>query len=309
MQPLIITNAVTGSANTPSMSPYLPLTPDEIADSAIEAARAGASIIHLHARVPETGRPSAEIDHYRPVLEKIKANCDAVISMTFPGGPAQAVEERLAVVREFAPEMAAIVPGSTNYSLYNRLELDIEWHQDWEKELYEASKDFVFVSTFADLEKICKGYNEQSIRPELEIFGLAMLYNVAHLVDQGQLDPPFHVEFVSGMLGAVRPEPEDLIFLKTKAEKLFGPDNITWSVSGMVGFGEFNLMPLAIQMGGHIRVGLEDNIHLTPGVLAKSNAEIVERHVRIAEDIGREIATPTQVREMLGLKGQDKVNF
>ncbi len=309
MEPLIITAAVTGGGNVPSMSPHLPITPAQIADSAVAAAEAGAAIVHLHARHPQTGRPSNDPEHFLPVLESIKKRSDVVISLTTPGAPETPVEERLANVIRFKPEMAAFVPGSNNYSFHDRLEVVAEWKHDWEPEFLDASRDFIYKNTFAECEYICGVFRRHSVRAELEMFGLTHLYNLAHLVEQGLIGPPFHIEFVMGLLGAVRAEAEDMIFLKTKAEKLFGAENFTWSVSGMVGWGEFNLMPLAIDLGGHIRVGLEDNIHIRPGVLAESNAQVVEKYVRLAGTLGRSVAEPDEARRMLDLKGAGAVGF
>lgn len=309
MHPLIITAAITGGGNVPSMSPYLPITNDEIADSAVEAAEAGAAIVHIHARVPETGQPTNDGDVFAPILESIKKRSDVVISITSPGMPNVPVQDRMANIARFKPEMAAFVPGSSNYSFHDRLEMIETFKHDWEKPFLEASRDFVYKNTFADCEHICKLLQELGVRPELEIFSLGHLYNLAHFVERGSLAPPFHVEFVMGLLGAVRPEAEDLIFLKGKAEKLFGAENLTWSVSGMVGWGSFHLMPLAIQMGGHIRVGIEDNVHLNPGVLATSNAQVVSKHAGLARELGRSVATPAEARRILKLKGKDRVNF
>jgi uncharacterized protein (DUF849 family) len=309
MHPLIITAAITGGGNVPSMTPYLPITTEQIADSAVAAAEAGAAIVHIHAREPETGRPSNEGDHFAPILRSIKQRCDAVVSITTPGGPDVPVESRAANIGRFRPEMAAFVPGSSNYSLYDRMDFIREYRHEWEKPFLEASRDFIYKNSFADCEVICGLLREHDVRSELEIFGLAPLYNLAELADRGLIGPPLHVEFVMGLLGAVRAEAEDLIFLKDKAERLFGPENLTWSVSGMVGRGPFHLMPLAIQMGGHIRVGIEDNVHLYGDVLAESNAQVVERYVRLAAELGRPVATPADVRRILKLKGKEATAY
>lgn len=309
MEPLIITCAVTGGSNVPSMSPYLPLTPDEIADSALGAIEAGAAVVHLHARDPKDGRPSNHPDHYLPVIKKIKAHSQAVIALTMPGPPGVPLEERAAHLERFSPEMAAFVPGSSNYSFYNRIPLVKEWRYDWEKEFLEQSRGFVYHNSFADCQAVCALLNRHAIRPEVEIFGPAHIYNLARLVEEGHIALPLHVEFVMGLVGGMGAEAGDLVFMRDKARRLFGEDGFTWSLSGMVGFGAFGLFPLAVELGGHVRIGLEDNIHLSDGVLAKSNAQMVERIAALSAQAGRPLATPDQARSMLGLKGRDKVQY
>lgn len=307
--PLIITAAITGGGNVPSMSPYLPVTAEEIARSAVEAAEAGASIVHVHARNPENGRPEHGPAFFAPILRAIKEKSDVVVSITTPGMPDVPVAERMANIPRFEPEMAAFVPGTSNYSFYDRIEHLERYTHDWERPFLESSRDFIYKNSFADCEFICALLRRHGVRAELEIFCLAHLYNLAELVDRGFISPPLHVEFVMGLLGAVRAEAEDLIFLKNKAERLFGPENLTWSVSGMVGQGPFHLMPLAIQMGGHIRVGIEDNIHLRGDELAVSNAQVVAHHVKLAESLGRGVASPADVRRILKLKGYRATAF
>jgi len=309
MQPLIITCSVTGGSNVPTMSPHLPLTPQEIADSAIQAAGAGAAILHLHARDPQDGSPSNDPEHYRPVLEMVKTGCQAVVALTMPGMPGVPVAQRAAHLDRFSPEMAAFVPGSSNYSFFNRLALADSWRYDWEPRFLEQSRHFVYMNSFADCEELCALLKRHAIRPEVELFGLAHLYNLALLVEQGHLDLPLHLEIVMGLVGGIRAEAEDLVFMVNKARKLFGEGNFTWSLCGMVGFGRFDLFPLAVEMGGHVRIGLEDNIHLREGVLAESNAQLVERMVRLAGEIGRPVATPDQARAILGLKGRERVAY
>ncbi|MCJ7819117.1 MAG: 3-keto-5-aminohexanoate cleavage protein [Syntrophales bacterium] len=305
----MITCCVTGGANVPSMSPYLPLTPQAIADSAVAAAEAGAAILHLHARDPGDGRPSHAIDHYRPALEEIKGRSPAVISLTMPGPPGVPLDERTAHLKAFSPEMAAFVPGSSNYAFHNRLNFVPEPRFEWERKFLEDSRSFVYANTFTDCEQLCQLFKGLRIRPEMELFGLSHLYNLAYLVEQQHIDLPLHLEFVMGLLGGVRAEAEDLIFMVNKAERLFGKNRFTWSLSGMIGFGRFDLFPLAVQMGGHVRIGLEDNVQIREGVLATSNAELVQKIVRLAEESGRPVAGPEQVRGILGLKGADQVGF
>ncbi len=308
MDKLIITAAITGAATIPSLSPYLPLTPQQIADSAIEAARAGAAIVHIHARRPEDGFPSSDPAHFREILTKIKAESDVVICVTTGGSAMMTVEERAAVVPTFQPEMCSFNMGSINFALHSALKYLKEFKYPWEKAYLEMSKDFVFKNTFKDFDYLCDITRANNTKPELEIYDVGHLYNVDHLASEGKMQPPFHLQFVMGVLGAIRGTPEDLIYLHTKAETLFGANNFTWSVIG-VGAAEINLSTMAIHMGGHVRVGLEDNIYISKGKLAKSNAELVEKIVKLADLLGRDVATPADARRILGLKGLDKVNF
>lgn len=308
MNKLIITAAISGAATIPSLSPYLPLTPKEIADSAIEAAKAGAAIAHIHARRPEDGFPSSNPDHFREILTRIKDNSDVVICITTGGSAMMTVEERAAVVPLFKPEMCSFNMGSINFALHTSLKYLKEFKYPWEKPYLEMSKDFVFKNTFKDFEYLCNVTKENNTKPELEIYDVGHLYNLDHLVSEGLMKVPMHMQFVMGVLGAIRGTPEDLTYLVTKAKTLFGQDNFTWSVIG-VGAAEINLSTMAIHMGGHVRVGLEDNIFISKGVLAKSNAELVEKVVTLADLLHREVATPSEARKILKLKGIENVNY
>lgn len=308
MEKLIITAAITGAATVPSLSPYLPLTPDQIADSAIEAAAAGASIVHIHARRPEDGFPSSDPEHFRKIITKIKNHCDVVICITTGGSVLMTVEERAATIPLFKPEMCSFNTGSINFALHPALAAIKEFKYPWEKAYLEMSKDFVFKNTFKDLEYLAQVTAENQTKPELEVYDVGHLYNLDHIVSQGLINPPLHLQFVMGVLGAIRGTPEDLTFLVTKATVLFGKENFTWSVIG-VGAAEINLSTMAIHMGGHVRVGLEDNIYLKKGVLAKSNAELVSKITHLAEILNRDVATPAETRTILKLKGIEKVNF
>lgn len=308
MDKLIITAAITGAATIPSLSPYLPMTPEQIADSAIEAAQAGAAIVHIHARRPEDGFPSSNPEHFREILTRIKAKSDVVICVTTGGSAMMTVEERAAVVPEFKPEMCSFNMGSINFALHSSLRYLKEFKYPWEKAYLEMSKDFVFKNTFKDFDYLCEITQANQTKPELEIYDVGHLYNLDHLVTEGKMKPPLHLQFVMGVLGAIRGTPEDLTYLTTKAHVLFGAGNFTWSVIG-VGAAEINLSTMAIHMGGHVRVGLEDNIYIGKGKLAKSNAELVEKIVALAGMLGREVAAPSDARQILGLKGLDKVNF
>ncbi len=308
MQELIITAAITGAATVPSLTPYLPLTPKEIADSAIEAAKAGAAIVHVHARRPEDGLPSSDPEHFREILVRIKEKTDVVICTTTGGSPTMSIEERARVVPTFKPEMCSFNMGSINFALHTSIPVIKEFKYPWEKAYLEMSRDFVFKNTFKDLEYLGAITKENHTRPELEIYDVGHLYNLDHIVSEGLIVPPLHMQFVMGVLGGIRGTPEDLCYLKTRAELLFGAENFTWSVIG-VGAAEINLSTMAIHMGGHVRVGLEDNIFLRRGVLAKSNAELVEKIVGLAETLNRKVATPDDARRILKLKGKENVNF
>ncbi|MDQ7785814.1 MAG: 3-keto-5-aminohexanoate cleavage protein [Desulfomonilaceae bacterium] len=308
MDKLIITAAITGAATVPSLSPYLPLTPREVADSAIEAAEAGAAIVHVHARRPEDGFPSANPEHFREILTRIKEKSDVVVCITTGGSVTMTVEERASVVPNFKPEMCSFNMGSINFALHTALDSIKEFKYPWEKQYLEMSKDFVFKNTFKDLYYLCEIIRDNNTKPELEVYDVGHLYNLDHIARLGKITPPFHMQFVMGVLGAIRGTPEDLTYLVTKAKVLFGKENFTWSVIG-VGAAEINLSTMAIHMGGHVRVGLEDNIYIKKGVLAKSNAELVHKIVGLADTLNREVASPDDARKILGLKGKDNVGF
>lgn len=308
MDKLIITAAITGAATIPSLTPYLPITPDQIADSAIEAAKAGAAIVHIHARRPEDGFPSSQPDHFRQILTRIKAVSDVVVCITTGGSVLMTVEERAATIPLFKPEMCSFNMGSINFALHTALNYIDEFKYPWEKQYLEMSKDFIFKNTFKDFDYLCEVTKANQTKPELEIYDVGHLYNLDHLLNEGKMSPPLHLQFVMGVLGAIRGTPEDLTYLTTKAEVLFGKENFTWSVIG-VGAAEINLSTMAIHMGGHVRVGLEDNIYISKGTLAKSNAELVNKVVSLAELLNRDVATPNDARSILNLKGIHKVNF
>jgi uncharacterized protein (DUF849 family) len=308
MEKLIITAAITGAATIPSLTPYLPLTPDQIADSAIEAAEAGAAIVHIHARRPEDGFPSADPEHFSRILSRIKAHSEVVACITTGGSVLMTVEQRAATVPLFKPEMCSFNMGSINFALHTAISGVKDYKYPWEQQYLEMSKDFIFKNTFKDFEYLCGITNANNTKPELEIYDVGHLYNLDYIVNEGLISPPLHLQFVMGVLGAIRGTPEDLTYLKTKAEVLFGRENFTWSVIG-VGAAEINLSTMAIHMGGHVRVGLEDNIYIKKGILAKSNAELVSKVVHLADVLGREVASPTDARRILRLKGLDAVNF
>jgi len=304
---VIITCAVTGSIHTPSMSPHLPVTAEEIADAAIGAAEAGAAVVHLHARDPETGAPDQSPERFEPFLRVIKQRSDVVVNITTGGAPTMSVEERLRPVATFKPEVASLNMGSMNFGLYPMLERFKEFKTDWERPYLEGSKDRIFKNTFQDIENILTTCADNGTRFEIECYDIGHLYTLAHFVDRGLVKPPFFVQSVFGILGGIGLHPEDVMHMKRTADRLFG-DGYHWSVLG-AGRHQMAIAAMAASMGGNVRVGLEDNLWIGPGKLATSNAEQVTKARGIIEGLGLEIATPEEAREILQLKGADKVDF
>lgn len=304
----IVTCAVTGAIHVPTMSPHLPITPDEIVEEAVAAADAGASIVHVHVRDPETGEPTSDIDLFREVVRRIKAESDVIVQPTTGGAPTMSVEERIAVVPELEPEMASCNMGSINFGLYPILDAYDEFEYEWEREYLEGSRDLIFSNTFESLETIIPTFQEHGTKPELECYDVGHLYNAKHFVDRGILETPIHLQFVMGIHGGISADYDHLQHMVQTAEKLFG-DQYSFSVIG-AGRMQMQLANAAVGMGGHARVGLEDSLYLRKGELAESNAEQVEKVASMTEDLtGREIATPDEVRSFLGLKGQTAVDF
>ena len=304
---VIITCAPTGAIHTPSMSPYLPVTPEEIAAAGIAAAEAGAAVLHLHAREPENGRPTQSPEVFRQFLPQIKASSDAVINVTSGGSPHMTVEERLQPALQLQPELASLNMGSMNFGLYPMLERFKEFKHSWERDHLENSRDFVFKNTFADIEYILTSCSANGTRFEYECYDISHLYNLAHFLDRGLVEPPLFVQTVMGIFGGIGAHPDDLAHMRRTADRLFG-DSYQWSV---LGAGR-NQMPIARQgagLGSNIRVGLEDSLWAGPGRLAKSNAEQVIMAREIADELGLQIATPAEARALLGLKGGDAVAF
>jgi uncharacterized protein (DUF849 family) len=305
---VVISCAITGSIHTPTMSEALPVTPDQIATQAIAASEAGAAILHLHARVPENGRPTGDPAVFRQFLPRIKQSCDSVVNITTGGAVTMTVEERLAAAMEFSPEMCSLNMGSMNFALYPMAARDRKWKYDWEEGYLKQSDGYIFPNTFRDIEKISKIMGEgHGTKFEHECYDTGHLYNLAHCVDRGLFKPPIFLQLIFGILGGIGPDMDNLLFMKRTADKLFG-DAYSWSV---LGAGRFQ-MPFATQavmMGGNVRVGLEDSLYIGRGQLAKSNAEQVAKIKRIIEELGYEAATPKEAREILGLKGADRVKF
>jgi uncharacterized protein (DUF849 family) len=304
---VIITCAVTGAIHTPSMSPYLPITPDQIVDEAVAAAEAGAAIIHLHARDPETGRPDQSPEGFGRFLSRIKQRTDAVLNITSGGSPYMKVEERVRPAEVFKPEVASLNMGSINFGLYPMLERYKEFRFPWERQHLEATRDLVFRNTFADIEYILKTCEGNGTRFEFECYDIGHLYNLAHFLDRGLVKPPLFVQSVFGILGGIGTHPEDVAHMKRTADRLFGAD-YRWSVLG-AGRNQLPIAAMAAAMGGNVRVGLEDSLWIGPGKLASSNAEQVRAARAIIEGLGLEVATPAEAREILALKGGENVAF
>jgi len=305
---VVITCAVTGSIHTPSMSPHLPITAQEIADAAIGAAEAGAAIVHLHARDPKDGRPDQSPGAFAPFLRIIKQRCGAVVNITTGGAPAMTIEERVRPAATFKPEVASLNMGSMNFGLYPMLARFKEFKHAWERPYLEASHDRIFKNTFADIEYILTTCAENGTRFEIECYDIGHLYTLAHFAERGVVKPPFFVQSVFGILGGIGPHPEDVAHMRRTADRLFGRENYRWSVLG-AGRNQMPVAAMAAAMGGHVRVGLEDSLWIGPGKLAESNAAQVRKVRQIIEGLGREVATPDEARAILQLKGADKVAF
>ncbi|VFR29154.1 hypothetical protein ISE1_0521 [plant metagenome] len=304
---VIITCAATGAIHTPSMSPHLPVTADEIADAAIGAAQAGAAILHLHARDPKDGRPTQDPAFFKPFLDKIKAATDAVVNITTGGSPHMTVEERMRPAMTYQPEVASLNMGSMNFGLFPMLKRFDTFEHEWERQHLENSRDLVFKNTYQDIETILKRGTDNGTRFEFECYDISHLYNLAHFHDRGLVKGPLFVQSVFGILGGIGPSPEDLMHMRRTADRLFG-DQYQWSILG-AGRNQLPLATMGLTMGSHVRVGLEDSLWLGPGKLAESNAAQVTRIRTIIEALDMEVATPAEARRILGLKGGDKVGF
>ncbi|MDZ7747823.1 MAG: 3-keto-5-aminohexanoate cleavage protein [Halofilum sp. (in: g-proteobacteria)] len=304
----IITCAVTGSVHTPTMSEYLPVTPEQIAEQAIGAAAAGAAILHLHARDPADGRPSPDPEVFMRFLPRIRAATDAVVNISTGGGMPMTVHDRMQAALRAQPEMASLNMGTMNFGLYPVAARYREWKYEWEPGFLESSRDFVFKNTFADIETLLAELGEGcGTRFEFECYDVGHLYTLAHFLERGLVQPPLFVQFVLGILGGIGGDADNLAFMKRTADKLFG-DAYRFSVLG-AGRHQVPLATMGATMGGNVRVGLEDNLFIEKGVLARSNAEEVEKIRAILEGLSLEVATPAEAREMLGLKGGDQVAF
>ncbi|MCX6005645.1 MAG: 3-keto-5-aminohexanoate cleavage protein [Chloroflexi bacterium] len=305
---VIVTSAVTGSAHFPSMSPYLPITPQQIIEDAIKSAEAGAAILHIHVRNPENGMPTPDIEIFREVLSGIKARTNAVICISTGGGMGMSTEQRASPVINLKPEMASLNFGSMNFSVFPQADKVKEWRYPWEKLSILASEDYIFPNTFKTLREFLTIFSVNETKPELEIYDLGMVNNLAFMMRRGLLKPPVHIQFVTGTLGGVPSTVDSLTALYNATRIAIGADNFTWSA---IGAGRFQ-MPIcsvALAMGGNVRVGLEDNLYVSKGVLAKSSAEQVAKIIRIMRELSLEPATPDEARKILGLKGLAKVKY
>ena len=305
---VIVTCAVTGAAHTPAMSPHLPCTPTEIARDAVAAAEAGAAVIHVHARDPQDGKPTSDSDVFMEFLPRIKQGCDAAISISSGGGTGMTVEERLDIVFRAEPELTTMNLGSMNFGYYPMIERHRgRWRHDWEEEYLEASRREPFISTFADLEYMMDKIGDLGTRFECEAYDVGHLYTLAHFLDRGLVKPPLFVQTIFGNLGGIGTDIDNLVFMKRTADRLLGEDYI-WSVLGS-GRHQFGLVTTGAVMSANVRVGLEDNLYIGKGRLASSNAEQVAKIRRILDELSLEVASPAETREMLQLKGADRVAF
>ena len=308
MAKVIISCAVTGAMHTPTMSDALPFTPEQIAEESIAAAAAGAAIIHLHARVPETGAPTGDPDIFGSFLPVIKQRTDAVINITTGGSPAMTVQDRLRGAMRFRPEMCSLNMGSMNFAIFPAARRIDRWKYDWEKSYVLDSDDFIFRNTFRDITYILETLGEYGTKFEHECYDVGHLYNLAHFLDRGLVRPPFFVQMIFGILGGIGADLDNLMFMKQTADRLFGADSYQWSVLA-AGRHQMPFVTQAALLGGNVRVGLEDSLFIERGVLASSNAQQVEKIKRILVEMGHEPATPAEARSILGLKGGDRVDF
>ena len=306
MKKVIITAALTGNIHVPSMSPYLPITPGQLIEEAIRCGQAGAAVVHIHARDPENGKPTTDVKIYREILSGIKAMSEVVVSPTTGGTATMTPEQRIAIVRELQPEMATFNAGSFNFALYPVMSKIEEYKYPWEKEFLESTESFIFSNTFTSLKVFCKTMNEVQTKPELEVYDVGQITNLAQVISEGYLKKPLYLQFVLGILGGIPASVDNLLFLYNTAKNVLG--DFQWSVCA-AGRHQFPMGVLNMIMGGYMRVGLEDNLYIEKGVLAKSSAEQVEKAIHFAKELGLEIASPNDAREILGLKGLDKVNY
>ena len=309
MPKTIITCAITGAVHTPTMSEHLPVHPDTIAEQAIAAAKAGAAVIHLHARNPANGAPSVDPAHFELFLSRIKQATDAVVNISTGGNPIMTVAERIPAALTFSPEMCSLNMGSMNFALHPLADRYQTWKEDWEEGYIRSSENNIFRNTFADIRMISEqlGGDDHRVKFEHECYDVGHLYNLKFCVDKGLFKAPIFLQFVMGILGGISAELDNLMFMKQTADKLFGT-GFQWSVIG-AGAQQMRLASVAAQMGGHVRVGLEDSLYITRGKMAQSNAEQVAKIRRILEEQGNEIATPDEARAILNLKGAGQVNF
>jgi uncharacterized protein (DUF849 family) len=306
MDKVIVTAAITGSIHVPSMSPYLPITPQQIADEAVRVYEAGGAVAHIHVRNPETGQPSSDMELFREVVTKVKSKCNMVLCLSTGGGVGMTTAERVKAVTTFKPELASFNFGSINFGLFPIAEAVREFKFPWEKAYLESTWDYIFPNTFKTLREFSQTFSENETKPELEIYDAGMINNVAFMIQRGYLKKPVYLQFVLGILGSIPASPNNLLFLLNSARETVG--DFVWSVCA-AGRHQLPMCTMSLVMGGNARVGMEDSLYAGKGVLAKSNADQVEKIVRIARELGLEPATPDEARRILGLKGLDKVSW
>jgi uncharacterized protein (DUF849 family) len=302
MRKAIITAAITGSIHTPTMSPHLPITPQQIIDEILAVHEAGGTVCHVHARDPKTGQPVTDLGIYQKIVSSVKNQCDIILCLTTGGGAGMTAEERLQTVTALSPELASFNAGSVNFGIFPLLQKHQEWKYDWEPKYLAMTEDHVFTNTFKTLREFCNYFEQNGTKPELEVYDVGMLNNIAFLIRNGYLKKPVYLQFVMGILGGIPAGPENLIFLLDSAKKLIGEFEFSVCVAGKE---QFPMCTHSLLMGGHARVGLEDNLWLEKGVMAKSNAEQVKKMIRIMGEFGIEPASADEARQILGLKGQD----
>ena len=309
MNKALITAAITGAIHVPTQTEYLPITPDQIADEAISACQAGAAVVHIHVRDPKDGHPSADIDMFKTVCKKIKDNCNALICVTTGGDPTtMTLEQRLRPVSELEPELASFNGGSFNFSMHPIADKFETFQYEWERPHLLKSEDNIHYNTFKSMREYLDLFAEKDTKPEFEIYDMGQLSNLAFMIKGGKIKMPVDIQFILGVLGGLPATVENLVHMVDQAEKVLGKGNFVWSVVG-AGKMQMQLGAVALAMGGNVRVGLEDSVWLEKGVKAKSNAEQVTKIIRIAKELGREIATPDEARGLLKVKGEDKVKF
>jgi len=306
MKKVIVTAAITGAIHTPTMSEYLPITPGQIIDEIIAVHEAGGSICHVHVRDPETGKPVSDTGLYHEIAEEVKKKCDIILCITTGGGLGMSGKERVKTLTELAPELASFNAGSVNFALFHAAKKYENWKYDWEQQYLEMTEDYIFSNTFKTMREFCGYFNEQNTKPEFEIYDAGMINNVAFLIDQGYIKKPYYLQFVMGILGGITASPENLIFLVDYAKRQIGDFEFSVCAAGKF---QFSMCTQSLLLGGHVRVGMEDNLYLEKGIMAKSNGEQVAKIIRIAGELGFEPATPEEARKILGLKGLNKVKY
>ena len=302
----VITAALTGAIHTPSMSPHLPITPEELIDEAVAAHAAGAAVVHLHVRNPENGMPNADQELFKHIAVEVKKKCDVILCTTTGGGLGESVEKRVKVASTLKPELATLNAGSLNFALFHVLGKIKEWKYDWEKQYLAFTEDFIFPNTFKTMREFLEIFNQVGTKPEFEIYDVGMINNLAYCIQAGWIKKPVYLQFVMGILGGIPATPQNLLFLHETAQKAIGDFEFSVCAAGK---NQFYMGTQSFLLGGHARVGLEDNLYIGKGQLAKSNAEQVEKIARIARELDCEPATPDEARQILGLKGLENVDF